>query len=115
MFFVGLFASPIPYLLLLGIYMSGYAFFSLRASGDEPNDAGRHFSAEKTLQVTDAIGQPQADDATASWPDAPDAIAEGSRLLPSRYAEIKFILFPGQPCCLNFQGSNTSIRPPPVF
>ena len=115
MFFIGLFASPIPYLLLLGLYMSGYAFFSLRAYGEEAPEAGRQFSAEKSIQVAAAADQPDQDTATANWPDAPDAMAPCPQLSIPAYAEIKYILFPGHPCCLHFRGSSTSIRPPPVL
>lgn len=32
MYLIGIFASPLPYLLLIGVYLSGFAFFNMKAT-----------------------------------------------------------------------------------
>lgn len=69
MFFVGFFVSPLPYLLLLGIYMSGYAFFSLKADTLVEEET----ESENRIAIVDVHESTQVTGSIVQWPSADNA------------------------------------------
>lgn len=109
MFFIGLFASPLPYLVLTVIYLSGYAWCCFQQ--DVAGSADQ--ADEKVVQVAPGVDDDPCDDGTFFWLDQDQLLADHSATLPLNTSPPVFIspflaLFYPQapPACHR-------VRPPP--
>jgi hypothetical protein len=122
MYLIGFFASPLPYLVLVGIYMSGFAYFNWKsgaASADVPDHDAVEVHEEAFVPVEPASGLlvVSADAFTGIPPGAgmPDMLPPASRPL---FAPLEASpLSPAPLCqrvCTLFVPSGHAIRPPPL-
>jgi hypothetical protein len=112
MYLIGIFASPIPYLAILGIYLSGFACIKFWPAQVEEEISRDAFSAEVSSLTELALKQ----EATL-WVDD----FQESHGLPPGESWVPHIDFPGKRfpvfdhlSCHFFWPSQHRARPPPV-
>ncbi len=123
MYLIGFFASPLPYLLLVGIYMSGFAYVNWKGSSGASGSIDSQATAV-CLVAEDHDHDFQLVGAVLYSPDQPvtqPIVKEQVGTPPSLFSGhpdliLKPLLFP--PYCLSsgslFLLTGQAIRPPPI-
>lgn len=110
MFFLGLFSSPLPYLMLLSIYFGGYAFISLRQDRTAAED-----NIPLQIVFTSAEqSQNTADAGTFFWEASSKGISCKNPGIIPVFSPRKFADIAGSPPGWQLLLSCFSIRPPPM-
>lgn len=112
MYLIGIFASPIPYLAILGIYLSGFACIKFWPAQVEEELPGETLTAEVTSLPELAL----KDEATLWVDDFPESQAlplSHSLFRPIEFSCKRYPLFNHLPFYLSWP-SQHRVRPPPV-
>jgi hypothetical protein len=129
MYLIGFLGSPLPYLLLVGMYLSGFAFLNLKAATRVSDEA---IQSEPLIQVTNAV-LPQNTNTNSpdhyilsNHQDSHSCLAFTSKghdhvafLTHNRFKQRHAVLWDKVPMINSgiivlFHPSQNTIRPPPV-